>query len=940
MENTGENKNGSTRECNEQSKEDDCKYCCIFTKESIHSRRCFMTGEYCSQQANIRYEREKLHKNNGISAFVIMNFSHMSDIVYHWRLYYFIESLAKYLYFDKKKEKLYCHISEEQIEVSKDIKEVEQVKKIHVSRSDSDLASNYVTCTRICQQMQIADLIIVDVSSQNANVFYELGMAVAFGKLILPICYSESYYKTIIPNELKAKNYLYKKVEHHIGCFPWRKNLFEYYGIQFRRWNEDEIKDDKNKTCYMDFDTVTNVKYGFSDAKYNCFPYHEDDIGRIIYNKLKDNYNKSFKENNTLVIYTIERFLNKDEAGRCIVNFYRNIVARMRQERCFYGERVGVLVQENFIEENDRDTNEQRNICYSIGEIIHLGVNRATYLVAKRKDRIKRNDVISKFREREKAEWQNKNEEELKKLRLTKMTELQRKQIKHYIKKHIRNKGILIYPNNPVYVKRVKNGIDKLTSEENKVNSEEACKYANMTAFCLYHVMLGMLHNTNEIVVDISNNCLQSLFWLGAAHGLGVYAIPVLYEKTDKEIVTENMKNKTRNIFDVAGLGTAILHSNDIDGFYKQLTLAQKGIERQLFLRMPKKIYKNREDNKKNDMLQFYYLNYFWKHLLKYNQLQIYLSQSTEQENYISESYFQIVGVLSNYLSKRTPIGEYEMKSFVEENEEIDVAQINCICIGKKTTPLKKILLKYTEELKENDNFYKQYFETNDKEEVGQFVLWRENSQGLYNRNFFYTSITGISEKIMLAVTSLLVNEEQDFLCKLQEEARRQFMEVFRTELLNKLKENLGGKEKWEDWEERYMNLVEYTVTYYLNTVLFRYFFPFLTDRDIERIYNGMKTLINSMRVDDESPFCIKYPNYGDSQFKEVIQDKKVEKIIDSIPILLKEILESFRGLKVLIKEEKSSENLQEETISYNIDNFDIKIVIERKNINCYFECK
>ena len=220
---------------------------------------------------------------------------------------------------------------------------------------------------------------------------------------------------------------------------------------------------------------------------------------------------------------------------------------------------------------------------------------------------------------------------------------------------------------------------------------------------------------------------------------------------------------------------------------------------------------------------------------------------------------------------------------------------------------------------------------------MGQFVLWREDSKGLYKRNIFYVSITGVSEKVTLGLISLLVNEEQKLFCQLQQEARKKFMDVFRERLLKKLTKILGGE---EDREKRYINLMEYTVTYYLNTVLFRYFFPFLTDRDIERIYNGMKTLINSMKVDGKSPFCITYLSYEEAQYEEVIENEKVEKIIHIIPRLLKEVLESFRGLKVLIKEEKSLENLKEETILYNIDDLDIKIAIERKNINCFFECK
>lgn len=78
---------------------------------------------------------------------------------------------------------------------------------------------------------------IVDVSSQNANVFYEFGMAVALGKMILPICYSESFYKMIISEKLKDRYWKLKDTEdiaHHIGLFPWRKDLFEYYGIRYK----------------------------------------------------------------------------------------------------------------------------------------------------------------------------------------------------------------------------------------------------------------------------------------------------------------------------------------------------------------------------------------------------------------------------------------------------------------------------------------------------------------------------------------------------------------------------------------------------------------------------------------------------------------------------------------------------------------------------------
>lgn len=56
-----------------------------------------MTGEYCSQKTNIQHGRKKLYKKNEngitISAFVIMNFSDMADVVYKWRIEVFVQSI-------------------------------------------------------------------------------------------------------------------------------------------------------------------------------------------------------------------------------------------------------------------------------------------------------------------------------------------------------------------------------------------------------------------------------------------------------------------------------------------------------------------------------------------------------------------------------------------------------------------------------------------------------------------------------------------------------------------------------------------------------------------------------------------------------------------------------------------------------------------------------
>jgi hypothetical protein len=107
--------------------------------------------------------------------------------------------------------------------------------------------------------------------------------------------------------------------------------------------------------------------------------------------------------------------------------------------------------------------------------------------------------------------------------------------------------------------------------------------------FCLFHVMLHTLRYTNEIVVDLSRNSLQALFWLGVAHGSDAHAITVRHMPTEQELkqLGEQALPSERHIFDVAGLWTAILRSNDTDGFYQQLAKAQVGIEQSSKLLLP-----------------------------------------------------------------------------------------------------------------------------------------------------------------------------------------------------------------------------------------------------------------------------------------------------------------------------------------------------------------
>ena len=762
-----------------------------------------MTGELCSKQSSVHRKREELHDENEINAFVVMNFSDMSDVVYKWKLRSFIESLKKFLFLKKEEDKdhpgksrttaIACVANNKDDIPEKERDKWVPVKNIRVVRADSNTESNYVICDRVCQQMQIADLIIVDVSVENTNVFYEFGMAAAFGKLILPICYNESFYQMRLPEGAKAfleerrkvaarKEFpggrkgepqdledVRKMLEHHIDSYPWRRKLFEYYGIRFRKGNSE--------VGYTNFRDITNPVFGFSDVQYTRFPYDhplEDEaepeaakvdeprkteqnrfgydvvndedrkkVGYHLYNRLRASYNQKDAEKdepspfNTLVVYTMDGVMNGEQAGQCIINYYRHMTARIQEEHCFCGDRVGILGQSNKIHDDPKDTKTDQKLMYKVSDIIRIGMNEATHMAMQKK--IKTEDYLSANHGTEGNEdWSE--------------------DILRYVKEYVRNRCIPAYPDEPIYVDQLEHGVQKQILTKN-IDDEERKYY-----FCLFHVMLHTLRYTNEIVVDLSRNSLQALFWLGVAHGSDAHAITVRHMPTEQELKhgEEQTLPGERHIFDVAGLWTAILRSNDTDGFYQQLAKAQVGIEQSSKLLLPdsekyqesvleqyhapspymKGGYSNfrekvdalsgkdgdsldgedikqmlkllrgigenerlckiwdalTERNKlESKQLESYYRSRFWSRLLRQNALHIYIPEKkgrTEENNQpcrVNISWdVSATAELSHYLSKRLMIGSYRQTMLRDTGPKPEVQKQNFISIGNDTKPFSK----------------------------------------------------------------------------------------------------------------------------------------------------------------------------------------------------------------------------------------------------------
>lgn len=844
-------------------------YCIKSTEISNHTRRCFITGEYCSQQTNIQKQRkvlrDKFENENfapEINAFVIMNFSSIADITYDTLIKNFIKGLSKYLYIDKNSNSIACVSSGDINEIIDDIENYKEfarnkpddfceklaavfekdsstlknvlyddnnklndgvleelinkleykkddlykqlfnydwnpVSKINVHRADSNPVSNYIICNRICQQIQNADLVIVDVTTESANVFYEFGLATSLNKLILPICFSDSYYKMVLPEKLNkamlqiqeniaqeniaqenAERTLYdyhvKKLEKHIDCFPWRRKLFEYFGIRKQsatKTYSDDPSDEKKGISYLCYDEVVKEEYGFSDIKYNRFPYNDEidgkSVGEQIYKWLQYNYhlknkcdniiNDCFQHSyyNTLIVYTMSHVEDIDQAGRCIVTFYKNITKPMREKCCFCGDRIAILGQSNKVWDDPKDNKSGLGQPYKVNDFIYLGMNQASYKAEQK--RIKTKDYLTSFENGCNFDY------------------------KTQVEGHVRYRCFKLNPDNPIYVSYLRDGIQKTSYNLIKKNGDNSFK-------CLYHLMLETLRYVSEIVIDLSSNSVQSLFWLGAAHGSDIYAVTVRHEMTEHEVNwSGNQQNvKDRSIFDINGLWTAIFRRNETNSFFKQLELIQLGIDQHTRIKLPEIDLEQYEENTLNQLyntasvfsdldkinekkclygiesiffeknkaekkaLESYYRNRFWRQMHRDNQLHLLLHFNSN----INKWDLDTVAQLSQYISKRKVISKFQIDTLGNSKDDSKIRlksnSENLIVIGSQPKPFKyktnaKILpcslskyiskekdIKVFSYIKRNVNVRKNFDDSNEVEK-DCYVEKREFSNGLFS---------------------------------------------------------------------------------------------------------------------------------------------------------------------------------------------------------------
>jgi len=141
-------------------------------------RRCFMTGKQCIFSSRQSRDGE-VPAHGGVagepSVFVVMPFRPNLDTFYEW-------SLKRYL---------------------RDGLQIAQPDQ-QIRRADEFRDIGYVMCEKICRRIQEAEIIVVDLSVENPNVMYEMGLAVGLGKPLLVVCNAGDEGKRIKPEFMES----------------------------------------------------------------------------------------------------------------------------------------------------------------------------------------------------------------------------------------------------------------------------------------------------------------------------------------------------------------------------------------------------------------------------------------------------------------------------------------------------------------------------------------------------------------------------------------------------------------------------------------------------------------------------------------------------------------------------------------------------------------
>jgi hypothetical protein len=164
--------------------------------------RCFMNGKSCIYERDIDNRIQSRSSIDERKAFVIMPFGEQLDVLYQWEIAPFFKNGGR----DPGEQEFMCT----------------------PERADDVRQVGFIICEKICRKIQEADYIVADVTYDNPNVFYELGLAVALRKKIIPICAGDMLKKRedTLGLELGITKLLpyprFDKLEDRISDYIWK----------------------------------------------------------------------------------------------------------------------------------------------------------------------------------------------------------------------------------------------------------------------------------------------------------------------------------------------------------------------------------------------------------------------------------------------------------------------------------------------------------------------------------------------------------------------------------------------------------------------------------------------------------------------------------------------------------------------------------------------
>lgn len=343
--------------------------------------RCFITGTKCTHRHQIqaclnknRGEGTSENAKNEVTVFVVMPFTEMTFKLYDM-VKEELENIIREVYEIKDG---YIRIKTKEVEdtsgqakdqgcVKDPSDKSERIHRVRFMRADFQIITGNIVCQRVCRLIQEADIVVVDVSYRNPNVFFEFGMAMALGKQVIPICFSEKYYAKA---DKKAPDKL-------IYPFEWKRMLYEYFSIFY---NEEE-KDIKH---YLSLDTLS--KWNKEDRdKYNGYGLNRRDnntwAGFLINSLLAAGIEETAPTSGTLLVYTEEGF-NNSAKWRDIIENFQGVVRAVSNPQLFRGDRAVVLAQDNKLYGIDKDDPDGKPVGHNVGKI-----TKSAVIAAKKKAR-------------------------------------------------------------------------------------------------------------------------------------------------------------------------------------------------------------------------------------------------------------------------------------------------------------------------------------------------------------------------------------------------------------------------------------------------------------------------------------------------------------------------------------------------------------------------